>query len=220
LVKALRSLCETFTTLPQPASTQGLGEKLSELKRLAEVAGNLGLRLRNVPRYELDRLVRLATAVERMSRRASIRHHIHRIDDAIETVAGHFPNQVSGQIQAWRTARRGLESQGFLGTDTDYAGAAVEAFLDRVTDGDVPSTEVRAQVLSWTLNAPASALQTVSRSLEIAETTVIQLLEYVEEYFKGASDGGGTTDDIHAAGARIEAASDKAMKGLEDTPND
>ena len=219
LVAAVINLPQTFQMLPQPPSTQGLGERLPELKRLAEIAGELNKQLKNIPRYETERLINRARFVERMARNSSIRQHILRVNKVVEEIAGYFPNNVAETVQAWRTVKQELESQGFLADAADYAGATVEQFMDRVSDGDVPKLEDRAQSLSWTLEAPANALKTVNKGLEVAEYALNWLLRYVEEYLQGTSGGSGTIQDICDMGARIQQAADKAIKGLEDSSN-
>jgi hypothetical protein len=219
LVKALQSLRQTFSALPQPASTQGLGEKLSELKRLTEVAAAVSQRLKLIPRYEADRLVERARTVEGRCRSATIRYHMQRVDGVVEAVAGHFPNQVSGQAQEWRTARQRLKAQGFLDSGAEYAGAVVEDFIDRVAKGDISPSDDRAQALAWALAAPASALRTVYEGLDTAEKTISGLLQYVEEYLKGSSEAGGTLDDVHRMGERVQVAAECAIMGLKDGRN-
>jgi hypothetical protein len=216
LVKALQSLRQSFGTLPQPASTQSLGEKLSELKRLTEVAGTVNQRLKLIPRYETERLIERARSIEGRCRRSTIRHHLQRVDGVVEAVAGHFPNQVSGQAQEWRIAKQRLEAQNFLENGAEYAGAVVEEFLDQVSKGDASPSDERAQALAWALDAPASKLRTVYEGLETAEKTISQLLAYVEEYLADTPGGGGALGNIHEAGARIQAGADKAIKGLQE----
>lgn len=216
-VRALRELPQTFRLLPRPESTQGLGEKLSELKRLAEVADTLDQRLRNIPRYEVDRLVRQAKALEGLCRRSSIRHHLQRVDSVIETVAGHFPNELSQPAQVWRRARQILEDRGFLEEGTEYAGAAAEAFMDLVAEEKVPSNDERAQALAWSLDAPVNTLQTVDDCLNAAEQTIGHYLRYVEEYIGATSEAPGTMGDVHHAGSRIQDAANKAIRDLENS---
>ncbi|MCO6440210.1 MAG: hypothetical protein J5I81_03795 [Nitrococcus mobilis] len=219
LVAALANSPQTFQTLPQPSSLQGLGEKLSELKRLAEIAGEVNKQLKNIPRYETERLAGRAKFVERVSRGSSIRQHILRVDKVVEEIARHFPNNVAEPVQAWRKVRQDLENQGFLADGVDCAGATVEQFMDRVSDGDVPKPEDRAQALSWTLEAPANALRVANKGFEVAEDTVGRLLAYVEEYLEGASGGGGTIEQVRETGVRIQQAADKAINGLEEASN-
>jgi hypothetical protein len=135
-------------------------------------------------------------------------------------VAGHFPHQLAAQAQEWRTAKRTLEGQGFSENAGDYAGADVEAFMDRVSDGDVPSGEDRAEALAWALSAPVSALQTCYKGLDIGEKTLKGLLDYVQEYLQGTSAPSGTAADIHKAGGRIQAAADRATQSLEEGQHD
>lgn len=220
LAEALLSLRHTLRTLAQPDVTQGLGERLSELRRLQEIATKVDTGLRGIPRHETERLVERARSLERLCRRTSIRHHIQRIDGIVETVPEHFPHQLAAQAQEWRTAKRTLEGQGFLENAADYAGADVEAFMDRVSDGDLPSSEDRAEALAWALSAPASVLQACYKSLDIGEKTLSGLLDYVQEYLQGASSADGTATDIHRAGERIQAAADRALQGLEDGQRD
>ena len=213
-VRALRELPQTFRLLPRPESTQGLGEKLSELKRLAEVADALDQRLRSIPRYEVDRLVRQAKALEGLCRRSSIRHHLQRVDSVIETVAGHFPNELSEPAQVWRRARQILEGRGFLEEGTEYAGATAEAFMDLVADEKVPSSDERAQALAWSLDAPVNTLQTVYDFLDTAEQSIRHYLRYVEEYIGANSEAPGTMGDVHHAGSRIQDSANKAIRDL------
>lgn len=219
VVAAVTNLPRTFQMLSQPLSVQGLGGKLSELKRLAEIAGDVNKQLKNIPRYEADRLAERARFVERMSRSSSIRQHILRVDKVVEEIAGYFPNNVAESVQAWRKVRQELESQGFLASGADYAGATVEQFMDRVLDGDVPKPEDRAQAFAWTLEAPTNALRTANKGFEVAEDVVGRLLEYVDEYLQGTSGGSGTIERVHQTGERIQQAADKAIEGLEGVSN-
>ena len=219
LAAALLSLRQSFRALPQPESTQDLGEKLSELKRLKEVAATLDRGLRNVPRYESERLADRAKSLDRMCRNASVREHVRRIDVLLETVVGHFPNQLSAQVQDWRAIKKNLQDQGFMENGAGYAGADLEAFLDRISDGDIPSTDDRARTLAWALDAPANALQTAYKGLDVGEKTVSRLLEYVEEYLEGIPNAGVTIEDVPKAGARLQTAAQRTIQGLEGVQN-
>jgi hypothetical protein len=149
-----------------------------------------------------------------MLRHFTIREHVKRVEQVVQEIYSQLPSASPESVTAWFKTFQRLKELGYT-NEGDTPGLLVEDFIDGLNEPNQLSSDGVANILAWTQTAPASELKTTFDSLTQGETTIQNLLNYIEDYIEGSPSGGDGLEILHEIGSRLTSACVLVLTTLE-----
>jgi hypothetical protein len=210
-------MIQHFRLFPFPTTFDGAGEQFSELALLISSAQETDEQLIDVPHFEKERITEQAKEIDSMLRRMSVREHINRIDAVVEKISEELPTAAPLAVAGWAKASLTLRESGFSNGASD--GRRTETFIDSLEDEELADGEDLAQILTWNLSAPVSDLHLLQKNFYIGESTIGQLLSFVESFLAESPGEGEELDMLNRTGETLIDVVKDTVRGLGNESN-
>jgi hypothetical protein len=194
VIGAVLRLVNTFKFDQIPPERIQIG--VTQFDKVREIIKQTDGSLTRIVRIECDQIRSRAEILGKNLRGRSIRAHLARIDEVVESVSTHLLGTAPDRIREWKANYNQLKPR--LEAKAD---AGVQDLLIQSTDPDgLPSSN--AQLLEWLARAPVQDLEDFRGLSHIGEQTVASLLSPVEDCIREGR-GSASLDDIRRVGQRL-----------------
>lgn len=215
IAAALAHLVGRMRLVPVPAAltdpklkSDNKSVGLSEILKIAELAGVTDEELRHIPDRELRRIEERAAKVSVFRREHSIASHRKRVDTALTAVGSLLIQAAPQAIDEWRKISAKLDADGFMDERADSPVQRIQTFL--LDERDRPDQP--AEMLAVALAAPARELGQLLSLLDLGEKAVNEVYKYATGYLQSAG-GEGELAVVNGFGRSLSA----QIKAIRDT---
>lgn len=213
VVRALLQMQESLRLSPTPRE---VGAGLDAMAQIIDLVKEIDGRLKDLPRYEGERLKNRGQALFAMMRGRSLSDHVERIDHALVEVSQQLPQAAPDAIKDWKGAYTKAKSDNFFDDNESSPAGRVEAFLlDSLEDNCSEPELGLADKLAKCIEAPAGDMRQARDLLTLGESAIKRSYDYALEFIGTAGTSSGNSTRVRQFGLQVQDSAAGMLTDLE-----